>query len=191
MLIKLETKFNLTELKALITKAEQLGPPWIKNDRFWGGWSVTSSNGDIYDGWQSGEKIFNENLPDEVRVKQLIQFRNLKFDTPTPLYDGSLEEVLKKIHSYDLKTTRMRIAVLLPHSEEEAYWHQDARSVDQHFRLRLHIPLITNEKCTFEYKNRKWHLPADGSSYLLDVSKPHRVLNLSNEKRYHLMMDVF
>lgn len=42
---------------------------------------------------------------------------------------------------------------------------------------RIHIPLITNEKCFLLIENQSYHLPADGSVYLINTTLYHTALN--------------
>lgn len=190
MLIKLPIQLDINELKTYLASVQKSCAPFIKNDSPWGGWSVTSSNGEIYDGWQSGEKLFRDNISDEEKIKLHLELRDKKFDTPTSLYSPLIDKILSQLAPFDLKTTRIRLVILKPHDQQLAYWHQDGKSAANYFKLRLHIPIITNELCRFEYRDQSFHLPADGSAYIIDVSKEHRVLNESNEDRYHLMMDL-
>ena len=60
---------------------------------------------------------------------------------------------------------------------------------------RLHIPIITNPNCFFEWQRadgsiESVHLPADGSAWLVRVDLSHRAVNRSNEPstRVHLLM---
>jgi hypothetical protein len=188
MIIKLENKININELLSYFDFVQKSYPPYMKKNTPWGGWSITSSNGDIYDGWQPGEKIFNSEISKIERNKLKDVFDNNEFNKPTQIYTPYIEKILTEIQENisGIKLSRIRIAVLLPHKEIDAYWHKDS---DRSAKFRLHIPIITNENCFFEYENERRHLPADGSIYLIDVSKMHRVLNLSNEIRYHLFAD--
>ncbi len=190
MILKLERNYNLQKLTKLVEAAEAHGPPWLKNDGFWGGWSLTSSTGEVYDGWQSGEKIYDSTLSDEERLRILSSFRDQRFMTKTPIYDEYVDQITEDLASLHLLVERVRLVVLVPHAESEAYWHKDSSPPRNLFKLRLHIPIITNEHCFFEYQDRRTHFPADGSAYVIDVGRPHRVLNLSSENRFHLMMDL-
>lgn len=191
MFIKLDTKFDIQKLKAYVDFVKNQSPPFMKKQTAWGGWSVTSSDGTISDGWQGGERFFVEGLSEEEKEKIKKEFESKVFNKPTPLFTPLIQEILDEVRKMDFQPMRVRLVVLKPHEEKEAYWHQDGKSAANYFKLRLHIPIITNSLCTFEYPDKKYHLSADGSAYIIEVSKPHRVLNLSNEERYHLMMDIY
>ncbi len=190
LILKLNRDYDLNQLKNLVTAAEAHGPPFLKNKGFWGGWSLTSSSGDVYDGWQSGEKIFDQSITDEERLRLLMSFKDKRFDRKTSLFSDYIEFITRDLGTLPLYVERIRLVVLVPHPESVSYWHQDTEAPRNLFKLRLHVPIITNDQCLFEYKDKRVHLPADGSAYIIDVGTPHRVLNLSRENRFHLMMDL-
>lgn len=191
MIIKLDHKINIFKLQEYLEFVKKTCKPFMKKDGPWGGWSITSQNGDVYDGWQTGEKIHDSKADNDEIIKLKAFFTSSHFNKPTLLYTNYIIDLLKEIeiHVPNLELSRIRIAVLRPHMEQSAYWHKDGDANDSK-NFRLHIPIITNNKCNFEYEDQKRHLPADGSIYLLDVSQTHRVTNLSNEDRYHLIADV-
>ena len=51
--------------------------------------------------------------------------------------------------------------------------------------MRLHIPLETNPQAWFEISGKRYHLPADGSAYLINTSRVHRVGNDGPNPRAH------
>ncbi len=62
-------------------------------------------------------------------------------------------------------------------------WHLDANE-------RIHVPIITNNGCHLVIENNVYHLPADGSSYIADVTPPHTAFNGGWDNRYNLLLDV-
>lgn len=52
---------------------------------------------------------------------------------------------------------------------------------------RLHIPLLTNEKCMFIIEDEVFRYPADGNVYLIDTTKMHTAINASTEERIHIV----
>ncbi len=64
-------------------------------------------------------------------------------------------------------------------------WHIDFSQVC------LHIPLITNEGCRFVYADRAFHMPADGSVYVVNNGKPHSFMNGGQEPRIHITLENF
>ncbi len=192
MIIKLEEKVDILKLKEYLSWVIQNYPPNMKGGGVWGGWSITSANGNIDDGWQSGEKVNDPSLP-ATEKKQLKEFFETKnFNSPTALFTGYIKDVLEIIAQADrnIRVSRIRIAVLKPHDESEAYWHRDGDNADSQRHFRLHIPIISNDQCFFDYENERHHLNADGSIYIIEISKSHRAVNLSREERYHLIMNI-
>lgn len=81
--------------------------------------------------------------------------------------------ILKK-----LNMTRTRVMKMAP---KTCYsYHQDPSK-------RIHIPLITNEKCFFVVADEVIRLPADGNYYVIDTTKLHTFVNASFEDRIHIV----
>tara|TARA_B100000424_G_C22945260_1_gene503114 strand:+ start:766 stop:1224 length:459 start_codon:yes stop_codon:yes gene_type:complete len=81
--------------------------------------------------------------------------------------------ILKK-----LNMTRTRVMKMAP---KTCYsYHQDPSK-------RVHIPLITNEKCFFVVADEVIRLPADGNYYVIDTTKLHTFVNASFEDRIHIV----
>ncbi|MBN8539329.1 MAG: aspartyl/asparaginyl beta-hydroxylase domain-containing protein [Deltaproteobacteria bacterium] len=59
--------------------------------------------------------------------------------------------------------------------------------IDGKTSVRLHVPIETNPDSWFEISGRRYHLPADGSGYLINTSRPHRVGNSGVTPRTHLV----
>lgn len=59
-------------------------------------------------------------------------------------------------------------------------WHADPSP-------RVHVPLITNPGALFILENEAFHMPADGSFYVVDTRKNHTALNGGKEDRIHLV----
>lgn len=59
-------------------------------------------------------------------------------------------------------------------------YHQDPTQ-------RIHIPLITNDKCFFVINDEVLRCPANGQYYLIDTRKKHTFVNASFEERIHII----
>ncbi len=191
MIIKLDTQIDIKAILTYLEFVKKTCPPFMKKDGPWGGWSITSSTGDVHDGWQTGEKINSSSISIEEKNSLKDFFAKNEFNKPTAIYNTFIEKLLSDLKRDlpNLQLTRLRIAVLKPHPEEAAYWHQDGEFEEGQKLFRFHIPILTNDKCFFEYPEERHHLKADGSMYLVEISRIHRALNLSNENRYHLIAD--
>jgi hypothetical protein len=95
-------------------------------------------------------------------------------DTP---YTKSLIDKFKEIVSFNSVTYRF----VMPNTCYN--WHTDTG------KLCLHIPLITNPGCWFVYERRSFSMPADGSVYLVNNSKPHTFTNAGDKPRLHLTFE--
>ena len=157
-----------------------------------GGWSVTSSNGEIEDGWLKKKPLIDskEKTIEELRaVHESIGFKGPQhYRTPTALCTGEIAKIIQYLDQEGFFPCRARYTILKAGGNTP--FHQDYP--DWLYGVRLHIPIITNEDCFFEYtENHKKNLRADGSVYLLKINKVHRVFNQSTQDRVHFLCDFF
>jgi hypothetical protein len=84
------------------------------------------------------------------------------------------------ILSINYKIFRMRIMQMPPNTSYST--HKDPLS-------RIHIPIITNDKCAFLFPENNYmkHMPADGSIYWTNTKLTHTFVNWSNEPRIHIV----
>lgn len=59
--------------------------------------------------------------------------------------------------------------------------------IDGKTSVRLHVPIETDPDAWFEISGRRYHFPADGSGYLVNTSRPHRIGNSGAQPRTHLV----
>ena len=78
----------------------------------------------------------------------------------------------------DLGMFRTRVMLLRPY--QCLSYHRDATP-------RIHIPLITDEKCMLIVDDKVIRLPADGNHYKIDTTLYHTALNGSNIERIHIV----
>ena len=138
------------------------------------GWAVTSRDGTLTDGIR--------------RIPGKQPF--VPGTAPTDACSGYLATVMDALHDAGLQPFRARIMQLESEGAEMPL-HTDALKET----WRLHIPIITNPNCFFEWQRadgsiESVHLPADGSAWLVRVDVNHRAVNRSNEpsSRAHLLM---
>ena len=55
------------------------------------------------------------------------------------------------------------------------------------FSKRIHIPIITNEKCMFIIDDEVRRYPANGKWHLIDTTLWHTAINASYEERIHIV----
>ena len=81
--------------------------------------------------------------------------------------------ILKSLNMY-----RTRVMIMQP---KTCYtYHLDLTK-------RIHIPLITNDKCFFVIEDKVVRYPADGNYYVVDTTKMHTAVNASFEERIHIV----
>lgn len=157
---------------------------------FFGGWSVLSSNGSYADGWASGERAFHRDFMPGASIEEKLLALGVKassaYKEATEICHGYLAEVIRVIREAGLEPRRARLSLLK--GQGRSTYHRDGP--DDQYVVRLHIPIMTNEKCLFNCEEGSVHLPASGAAYLLRVNRMHRVTNESDEDRIHLIMSV-
>lgn len=155
----------------------------------YGGWSVTSADGSLSEGWQTGQRAFGK-IAGKVTVDHALnaQLFSKGFDhrRPTPIYTSEIRELYALLAEHKiLGLNRTRVHKLPPLYNAE--WHVD--SEDE--RWRIHVPLLTNPKCRMHYEVDdavvNTHMPADGSVYFVRVDKRHAISNSSPHARIHLI----
>ena len=92
-----------------------------------------------------------------------------------------IENVYNNIKS-DFTFGRFRI-MALPHKKCMSIHTDETR--------RIHIPIITDEKCKMMIEDKVYHLPADGSAYLTNTVKEHTAFDGTHSLlRIHLLFDL-
>lgn len=82
-------------------------------------------------------------------------------------------QVLEQLNVYRARVMRMKPKTCYS-------YHRD-------YTRRLHIPLITNNKCFFIIDDEVFRYPADGNFYIADTQKLHTFVNASFEERIHIV----
>ena len=92
-------------------------------------------------------------------------------------------DITKRIYTEKLSIRYLR---LTPGSEIKL--HADHDMIFWDGLVRLHIPVLTNNKVLFEVNNELVNMQA-GECWFADFSKPHRVYNGGDTDRIHLVID--
>ena len=91
-----------------------------------------------------------------------------------PLFDMPYtNSVIKDLGMYRTRVMRM-------YSNTCYSYHKDPT-------MRIHIPLITNDKCFMVIDDEVIRHPADGNHYIVDTTKMHTAINGSPEERIHII----
>ncbi len=184
--------FDVAKLQCHLHETLLKIPPTMQTPAF-GGWSVLSSNGKIEDGWGQGHLALIPDIngvtkynPDERKRHGLTDFIS-DYNVETPICTGYLAEVMAAIRERKMNPRRARVSMILPGFSTDL--HVDGRA--DFYSVRLHIPILTNPECKFEYEESSFHMPANGDGYLVKVNRRHRAFNFGLDRRYHLIMDVY
>tara|TARA_B100000900_G_C20412873_1_gene647598 strand:+ start:101 stop:685 length:585 start_codon:yes stop_codon:yes gene_type:complete len=94
--------------------------------------------------------------------------------------DTYVEEVYNLITS-KFKIGRVRFLMKPPRSCLS--WHRDPE-------MRLHIPIITNEGCRMIINDVSFHMPSNGSAYIVNNKEYHNFFNGSEIDRVHLVATI-
>lgn len=85
----------------------------------------------------------------------------------------------------DCKSYHRMLSVVIP--GQRIAEHDDVQAED--WRVRIHIPLITNRNCVMSYGTQEFHLEV-GKAYMVGTEVPHALRNLGSDPRIHLFFDV-
>lgn len=108
------------------------------------------------------------------------------YRVPTSICFGYLAEVIQQIRAIGLEPARVRLSLLKAGGESTK--HRDAP--EGRYSIRLHIPIFTNSGAVFVCDEGEAHMPADGSAYILNVSREHQVFNRGTTDRIILLADI-
>jgi hypothetical protein len=180
-------------INSLNNHVKKIGEPVFQGYEFgynnFGGWNLQSRSGDYRDGFEIGvEKCkrkdgsFNYHLAKFINYSHPFEHKN-----KTQACTESISEVIDFLEEKGFYPRRMRLTVLKPNSK--SIIHRDAPSNE--YLARIHIPLITNEKCVHWTEYGQFQMPADGSVYMLWVNNLHQIRNDSDKDRYHIIVDAY
>lgn len=158
-----------------------------------GGWSVLSRTSTCDDGWEVGieqceNKSYKYQLAKHLKISHPFEHIN-----ETPACIGEIKKIINTLNSDGFYPRRARITLLKANTCSIVHidnaWPDD--NLNQNYMCRVHVPIITNKKCIHWTESGEFHMPADGSVYMLPVNNLHQIRNDSNEDRYHLIIDVY
>jgi len=138
-----------------------------------------NDSNNYYDG--CGSLIYTGNFNTGEQIHRTVihaekDFSIFNKDLENTYFHTVYEEISKRF-----KLARLRI-MALP-QKTCLTWHRD---IDK----RIHIPIVSDEKCKFVLEDRAFSLPADGSAYVIDTRKFHTVFNGSKIVRIHLVSSI-
>lgn len=190
---KIDIKFDIDRIKNYFNEhVRNLAP--VKQNEMFGGWSILSTSGDYRDGFQQTEARFYTYDQDNDRYEFDYERANREIGYTWPrmhinltqVGTGYIAEIIETIDKLGLKPHHARWTRISP--KGTTIWHRD--TWEDCYKVRLHIPIVTNLECAFETEEGAFHMPADGSCYLVAVNRMHRAYNHGSEERIHIIMDV-
>lgn len=105
--------------------------------------------------------------------------RRFQFFDRRNLAGDEFDFVFRRV--FPLPLFRTRLLMIAPNSNPVRSHSDGARTI------RLHIPIETSQAAWFAIDGRQYHLPADGSAYLINTSLMHQVGNAGEVPRTHLV----
>ena len=187
---KLDLKFDIARLQQHLEEYVFSLPVYEHAQGYHGGWGVTSADGSYNQGWEriryftlvNGVWTFNEEKAKAAGFKP-VKYHNV----PTEICTGYMAEVLRMLEERGFQPRRARINLM--RAGRVSRVHQDYPS--GLYAVRIHIPIITNPSCFFCSPDEEAHMPADGSGYLVTISRPHYIYNQGASDRYHFVAEVW
>lgn len=158
--------------------------------KYFGGWSVLSSDETYQDGWTDWS-IFYEKNGDALKFNE-VEARKNGYTPPTDAVkftnaaSPEIINLIEQIRELGLSPHRARITQLSPAITGTR--HTDG--VKHKLALRLHVVIETNPDAAFITDDEVKHLEQD-RVYLINVNEYHLIRNLGSDIRTHLIMDVF
>ncbi|WP_263385233.1 aspartyl/asparaginyl beta-hydroxylase domain-containing protein [Granulicella arctica] len=104
-------------------------------------------------------------------------------DTPLMARCPNLRAVVEAF-SLPLKSVRL----LRLHAGSQVKEHRDSDLGLAEGEVRIHVPIVTNERVEFIVGGRQLRL-CEGDAWYIDFSQPHRIDNMGTEHRVHLILD--
>tara|TARA_R110002074_G_scaffold360061_1_gene532649 strand:- start:6 stop:494 length:489 start_codon:yes stop_codon:yes gene_type:complete len=152
---------DLDKIKEELKRLPKFKPPFFDQISLQG----VEDNPDPFFGTNS----LKDNKPASSALKPYKATDFTEFNFNLPYINHIIEE---------LNLCRTRVLVLHP---------KTCYSLHKDPSKRIHIPVVTNEKCWMIVNKEIMHLPADGRYYEIDTTQEHTALNGSWEARTHIV----
>lgn len=148
----------------------------------YGGWSVQTQDKSYVQGWQPAKRYY---VGDEVISKPIIP--DIEQIHYTDICNSSIINLMEQIKDLGFQPHRSRLALLMPGFTLGWHWDQGICAQNSSV-IKIHVPIISNEKNTFESREKIWNLK-EGKAYVMNVNQEHNARNLSDQLRFHLVMN--
>ena len=140
----------------------------------------------LADGWTTIPLVSHDGSADNEnsqRVGKWGHYRPTKYADKLPTFKAVLD-------AFNCEAGRVRIMKLMPGSIIREHRDTYDEVSDYAFgQVRLHIPVVTNDKVVFTVDGKNIKMKA-GRLYYVNFSKKHYVRNDGNEPRTHFVLDL-
>ncbi len=172
-IVRIPLNLNLSELRQLLEKSKSLFP-WRRKDDMPG----YSALGLQYSREEATEEEQFAEAVDATTIERPFRMYH-RLNSAGRLFEGTF------LRFFPTKFFRSRLlsadaGLVFPGS------HNDGQ-----YAVRLHIPITTNPAAWMEVGGRRYHLPADGSAFLVNTSRMHRIGNDGDSNRTHLVSVIY
>lgn len=174
-IIPIRWRFDLNQLKEKTLRILSEHPPILKD-----GYSTYSGVGLHY---SNAENPIYDCVEQSSFISPLGEIHRVRPEPPRAFTKKNIlaEEFSEVFDAFkDLTLYRGRLLKAEP-------GHIHAEHIDGPRDCRIHIPIITNRYSLMYFGDRPYHMPADGTAYLCNTSRPHHFVNLGQEDRIHLV----
>jgi hypothetical protein len=140
----------------------------------------------LADGWTTIALSSHDGSCDNEESQRIGQWGKYK----TTVYADKLPYMKSILDAFQCPLGRVRIMKLMPGSIIREHRDTYDEVSDYAFgQVRLHTPIVTNDKVVFTVDGKQIHMKA-GRLYYVNFSKKHYVRNDGDQARTHLVMDL-
>ncbi|HAC87614.1 aspartyl/asparaginyl beta-hydroxylase domain-containing protein [Marinobacter sp.] len=140
----------------------------------------------LADGWTTIPLVSHDGSADNAesqRIGKWGEYKRTRYVEKLPYFREILD-------AFACPHGRIRIMKLMPGSIIKEHRDTYSEVSDYAFgQVRLHIPIVTNDKVKFIVNGHSYHLK-EGRLYYVNFSKKHYVRNDGDKPRTHLVLDV-
>ena len=166
-------KFDVSRMREELKLLEN--KPWIGH-----------YDGALADGWFTVPLVTHDGSADRSESQRIGTFGKYK----RTAYVDELPYFREILDAFKCPHARIRIMRLLPGTVIREHRDTFEEVSDYSFgQVRLHIPIITNDKVVFIVGGKRYQM-AEGRLYYVNFTKSHYVRNDGDEARVHLVLDL-
>ncbi|ARN74516.1 aspartyl/asparaginyl beta-hydroxylase domain-containing protein [Oceanicoccus sagamiensis] len=140
----------------------------------------------LADGWTTIPLVTHDGSSDNENSQRIGQFGHYK----RTQYVDELPYLKELLDNFKCPHGRIRIMKLMPGTIIREHRDTFNEVSDYAFgQVRLHIPIVTNDKVIFTVNGTNYHL-SEGRLHYVNFTKKHYVKNDGTEPRVHLVLDL-